>query len=298
MREGSHVVEMEMKGTLHGLPVGPVEIRGRAAGSVLVRNPAFSLTFTHPEVVTAGEPYTLDVTVTNTSESPANFVSLNLYPRNVSGATIVGANTREIESVLPGDSATVTFDLVSNITGAVTAATLDSNENVKPIRTKLRSASSACRCRLTRWCRRNVVAAQERPRRHDRTAGQGVGGRDRAGGALPADVQRFSKKIVIDRAVEVAEAGFRVAARAARRQRRAPGDGRRRQQDTGALAATRRSRVRAEPSRFDALRRQSWRSLRGRRRRGLADALASKAPWSSTSSPAAGRTGRRTCRRS
>ncbi len=58
-----------MAGTLEGLPVGPVPIRGRAAGAVLVRNPTFTLTFTHPDVVNAGEPYTLDVTVTNTSDA-------------------------------------------------------------------------------------------------------------------------------------------------------------------------------------------------------------------------------------
>ena len=61
---------MELSGILNGLPVGPVPIRGRAAGAVLVRNPRFTLTFTHPEIVNAGEPYTLDVTVTNTGESP------------------------------------------------------------------------------------------------------------------------------------------------------------------------------------------------------------------------------------
>ena len=67
-REGSQIVEMNLSGTLNGLPVGPVAISGRAAGSVLVRNPTFTLTFTHPDVVNAGEQYSLDVTVTNTSQ--------------------------------------------------------------------------------------------------------------------------------------------------------------------------------------------------------------------------------------
>ena len=89
-REGTHVIEMEIAGTLNGLPIGPVAISGRAAGAVLVRNPTFTLTFTHPDTVAAGEPYSLDVTVTNTSESPANFVSINLFAHNVSGATLVG----------------------------------------------------------------------------------------------------------------------------------------------------------------------------------------------------------------
>ncbi|MGC4081208.1 MAG: hypothetical protein QM736_03595 [Vicinamibacterales bacterium] len=39
LREGSHVVEMQMTGTLTGLPVGPVTITGRAAGAVLGAQP-------------------------------------------------------------------------------------------------------------------------------------------------------------------------------------------------------------------------------------------------------------------
>src|SRR5699024_8949722 len=105
-------------------------IRGRAAGAVLVRNPTFTLTFIHPDTVSAGEPYSLDVTVTNTSESPANFVSVSLNARNVSGATVVGEPTQDIESIPPGDSATVTFDLISRVTGKITAATLDSDSQV------------------------------------------------------------------------------------------------------------------------------------------------------------------------
>ncbi len=93
-REGTHVIEMAMTGTLTGLPVGPVTITGRAAGTVLVRNPTFTLTFTHPDLINAGEPYTLDVTVTNTSESPANFVSVNLHPANIAGAQLVGGHRR------------------------------------------------------------------------------------------------------------------------------------------------------------------------------------------------------------
>ena len=98
---------------------------------MLVRNPTFTLTFTHPDVVTAGEPYTLDVTVTNTVESPANFVSLNLYPAERQRRQRRGrADATRSRSSPPGDSATVSFDLVSQLTGQVTAATLDSDENV------------------------------------------------------------------------------------------------------------------------------------------------------------------------
>jgi hypothetical protein len=211
-REGSHVVEMEITGTLLGLPIGPVTVRGRAAGAVLVRNPTFTLTFTHPEVVTSGEAYTLDVTVTNTSESPANFVSLNLYPRNVSGATIVGEPTREIESILPGDSSTVSFDLISRRTGRVTAATLDSDENVAG-RFGLKAAVGELGVPLSPDSL--VLPAQAGSLPQDlRNAAIGLLGKAWAvatapAAALPKDVRRFSKQIVLDRAVEVAEAGLR-----------------------------------------------------------------------------------------
>src|SRR4051812_15069916 len=130
-REGSHVIEFNITGTLQGLPVGPVQVTGRAAGSVLVRNPSFTLTFTHPDTVAAGEHYSLDVTVTNTSTSPANFVSLNLFSSNVVGAAVIGEPSRQIDSIPPSDSATVSFELVSRVTGRVTAATLDTEDNVQ-----------------------------------------------------------------------------------------------------------------------------------------------------------------------
>ena len=214
MREGSHVVEMQMTGTLEGLPVGPVSIQGRAAGAVLVRNPAFTLTFTHPEVVSAGEPYSLDVTVTNTSSSPANFVSLNLFPGNVSGATVIGSSSREIESIPPGDSATVAFDLISNITGNVTAATLDSSENVSG-RFALKTSVGELGVPVSPDTL--VLPKESRSLPADlRAAAIGLLGKAWAvatapAAALPKDVQPFSRKIVLDRAVEVAEAGFRVS---------------------------------------------------------------------------------------
>ena len=213
-REGSHVVEMQMTGTLNGLPAGPVTITGRAAGSVLVRNPKFTLTFTHPDVVSAGEAYKLDVTVTNTSQAPANFVSLNLYPRNVSGATVVGESTRGIESVLPGDSQTVTFTLLSRVSGKVTAATLDSNENVAG-RFLLKAAVGELGVPLSPDSLVLPKEANSLPGTL-RDAALGLLGKAHAvatapAAALPPDVRRFSRKIVIDRAVQVAEAGMRVS---------------------------------------------------------------------------------------
>ena len=212
-REGSHIIEMEITGTLLGLPIGPVTVRGRAAGAVLVRNPTFTLTFTHPEVVAAGEAYTLDVTVTNTSESPANFVSLNLYPKVVSGATIVGEPTRQIETIAPGDSESVSYDLIAKVSGKVIAATLDSDENVTG-RFALKTSVGELGVPLSPDSLVLPKEAGSLPLPL-RTAAIGLLGKAYAvatapGAALPKDIQRFSKKLIWDRAIEVAAAGLRV----------------------------------------------------------------------------------------
>ncbi|MEQ1871645.1 MAG: hypothetical protein ABL961_16640, partial [Vicinamibacterales bacterium] len=212
-REGSHVVEMEISGTLNGLPVGPVPIRGRAAGAVLVRNPSFTLTFTHPEVVAAGEPYTLDVTVTNTSESPANFVTVDLFARNIVGARLAGDATKAIDFIAPGDSASISFDLVSLIGGKVNAATLDSDGKVAG-RFALKSSVGELGIPLSPDSLVLPKEANYLPKTV-REAAIGLLGKAYAvatapQAALPKSVTRFSRKIVWDRAIETAVAGLRI----------------------------------------------------------------------------------------
>ncbi len=121
VREGVHKLNFKIKGTLYGLPSGPLPLEGVAVGMVEVRNPRFALTILHPEVVTAGEQYDFMVTVSNISETPANFVSLSLLPRSISGAILESSSTVQINTIEPGDSATATFKLRSEKTGAVTS---------------------------------------------------------------------------------------------------------------------------------------------------------------------------------
>ena len=101
-------------------------ISGRVLGTVEVRNPTFALTLSHPATVTAGEEYDLLVTLTNTSRSPANFASVNLLPRSISGATLLSDQSAQVDSIAAGDSATLTFRLRSQTTGTVTATSFSS----------------------------------------------------------------------------------------------------------------------------------------------------------------------------
>ena len=126
MREGGHVIDIEIRGTLLGLPSGPVEVMGQARGAVVVRDPTFSLTFIHPDTVRAGEFYDLVAHVQNTSLVDANLVTVSLDPPNLTGARLLNAAdaSQTIDTIPAGDSATLTFRLEAQRTGRVTASTL------------------------------------------------------------------------------------------------------------------------------------------------------------------------------
>jgi hypothetical protein len=131
-REGTHRIDFDIKAVLDGLPIGPVTLTGKASGAVLVRNPDFSITLGHPATVRSGEAYDLFVTVTNTSKSTANLVSLRLDQRALSGAVLASDERpdRQIETILPGSSGTVKYGLVSQRTGKVTATAFAADPNV------------------------------------------------------------------------------------------------------------------------------------------------------------------------
>src|SRR5574341_1228922 len=130
LKEGTHPINFEIKATLEGLPIGPVAIKGKATGAVLVRNPDFSITMGHPATVRTGEAYDLFVTVTNTSKTSANLVSTHLDKYALSGAVFApGENAdKQIETILPGSSATVKYHLISQRTGKATATAFASKD--------------------------------------------------------------------------------------------------------------------------------------------------------------------------
>jgi hypothetical protein len=132
LKEGTHKLDFEITATLEGLPIGPVTLKGKASGAVLVRNPDFSVTLGHPATIRSGEAYDLFVTITNTSKSMANLVSVHLDQRALSGAVFAHNENpdKQIESILPGSSATVKYRLVAQRTGKVTA-TAFASEDVK-----------------------------------------------------------------------------------------------------------------------------------------------------------------------
>jgi hypothetical protein len=130
LQEGSFPLTVNLTGTLYGLAAGPVAIGGSAAGSVLVRNPSFSLTFEHPDVVRVGEPYTASITLLNTGVTPANLVQVTLNQNSISGAELAPnqPETIQLGTLLPGQSAMATYKMISETTGQIVFSDLTTSD--------------------------------------------------------------------------------------------------------------------------------------------------------------------------
>ena len=129
LREGLHVMDLELTGDLDGLVAGTVKVKGRAAGSVLVRNPKFSLAFSHPNSVRTGEPYDAFVTILNTSQVEANFVSVSLPKGSISGGELMSAEKVEMGTIKPGQTATAKFRVRAQRTGRIRFSNLTTGED-------------------------------------------------------------------------------------------------------------------------------------------------------------------------
>ncbi|MDH3999497.1 MAG: hypothetical protein OET90_11760, partial [Desulfuromonadales bacterium] len=213
LKEGTHKLDFIITATLEGLPIGPVTLTGHATGAVLVRNPDFALTMSHPSTVRSGEEYDLFITVTNTSQSMANLVSVHLDPRAISGAAFVeneGAD-KEIDSIAPGSSETVRYRLVSQRTGAVTATVFESDE-IKG-RFNLRTGVGENGIPLSPDSLILPYTGDLAPDLVESAVGllgQAWSVATAPSGALPADVLPIAKRTVTDRAFDLSEAGLRI----------------------------------------------------------------------------------------
>ncbi len=134
IRIGTHRLEVTIKAQL-SLPDGTsVPLQGKAFGTVLVRHPKLSLSINHPDVVRAGETYSVFITIHNIDQTigaaPAQLVTIALDPKRVSGATLVGSSPSEglplgtvrVDEILPNDAATVEYRFIARKNGKVTAA--------------------------------------------------------------------------------------------------------------------------------------------------------------------------------
>lgn len=213
LKEGGHTFDVNIEAFLDGLPSGPVRLVGLAAGAVFVRNPTFSVTLAHPRTIRSGETYDIFATVTNTSRSVANLVSVNLDPLSISGAQLLSDPTITFESIGAGQSATAKYTLRAQQTGEVTFSSFTGEvangggirlftgigERNVPL-----SPNAIVLPRTTEALPASLVAAAQR------VLGQAFSIATSPAEALPPDVLFVKRQTVIDRGLELAQAGERV----------------------------------------------------------------------------------------
>lgn len=212
LQEGLHVMDLKLSAKLEGLAAGAVDISGKAAGSILVRNPKFSMAFTHPRTVRFGEPYDAVVTILNTSSTVANLVSVELNGNNVSGGLLESPGRVDLGNIAPGETRSATFRVRSQKTGAITFSNLTTSDDSVLGRFRLKTGVDERGVELSpdtlllpdfvEHLPSPLVAAAQR------MLGQALG--TATAGQLPAGVLRVSKAFIRQKAVELAEAGQRV----------------------------------------------------------------------------------------
>jgi hypothetical protein len=214
LQEGLHVMDLDLTADLDGLAAGTVKVRGKAAGSVLVRNPRFSLAFSHPRTIRAGEPYEASVTVLNTGVTPANLVQITLNKNSISGARLEDENqqTMPLGTLLPGQSGTATFRLRALRTGSISFSNLTTSDDSTVGRFRLSmgvdergvalSPDSIAMPDFVNELPPEVVFAATR------MLGQALS--VATAGQVPPGVLRLGKTIITRRVLELAEAGQRL----------------------------------------------------------------------------------------
>jgi len=132
LREGTHLVQFDLAGTLEGLPGGPRPITGKAKGAVVVRDPTLSVTISHPDVVRAQEEYPLFLTITNLGKAPVNALDVGFKVAGLAGTQIIGDTTKEVGNLMPGDTQVVEFAMKALVTGRVVSSSARAGSGTRP----------------------------------------------------------------------------------------------------------------------------------------------------------------------
>ncbi len=214
LQEGLHVLEIKLTADLEGLAAGVVKIAGKAVGSVLVRNPKFSLSFSHPRTVRSGEPYEASVTVLNTSASAANRARVTLPASSLSGAVFEAEQnpTVELGDLLPGQSGTARYRLRAQGTGEIAFSNLTTGDDAAAGAFVLTMGVDERGVALSRDSLSLPDFTTNLPPAirvaADRVLGQALS--VATAGQVPAGVRPIARSIVTQRALELAEAGQRL----------------------------------------------------------------------------------------
>ncbi len=138
--KGVHTVRAHFGGTITGafLPE-PVPFSGSASTDVEVKGPPkMDVKVSHPDYVTAGEPYELRVEIVNTdTELDALYTSLEIdvggdaeLIDEATGETQEGPSIRQVGDILRGERIVQTYRVLPRVTGPITSCVGAATENL------------------------------------------------------------------------------------------------------------------------------------------------------------------------
>lgn len=223
LRPGTHAVVMDIEGDLTRPGRDALPVLSRTQAAVEVVDARFNLTFSHPDVVREGEEYTLFVTVNNLSRVAQNLVSVEIRDEHLTGAHPADPNDplkRTIETLEPGQSETLEFELVSELTGKVIATTYQS-ESINLTGTVLLRAgvgelgiplspATLLMPKYTEYIKPPYTVDDELVKTHVRTLGLAYSLAVAPAAMVPPGLPRVIKSDVERRAIDLAEAGQRI----------------------------------------------------------------------------------------
>jgi hypothetical protein len=132
------VLDLKLSAVLDGLAAGHGRGRRQAAGSVQVSNPSFSLAFSHPRTVRAGEPYDAYVTDPQHLATVANLTSISLNKLNVSGGLLQSEERVELGTMAPAKPPPPRFRVLAQRTGAISFSNITTSDDSLVGRFRLR----------------------------------------------------------------------------------------------------------------------------------------------------------------
>ena len=213
-KEGFHQIHFDLTAQLLGLPIGPVTVKGKATGGVLVRNPYFNVTFSVPSIARTGESFVLRATVTNIGKGIANSVSMNLDQDAFSNLTLKSEASKTISTLKPGDSKVLEFTFESHKTGKVVATYLKMDGGGSTGDIKFRVGIGERNVPLSPDTLVLPASTEDLPSdvvdAAMRVLGQAWSVANAPSGTLPPGVIRVSGQTAVKKALALAEAGLRV----------------------------------------------------------------------------------------
>lgn len=134
---GTHALRIDIAADLERPGRSILPLAGSTQAAVEVVDARFHLTFSHPDVVREDEDYSLFVTVTNMSRAEQSLITVAIEDQRITGAhkaaeladperCTLNPLQCTIQTLLPGQSETLEFRLVADITGEVVATTYQS----------------------------------------------------------------------------------------------------------------------------------------------------------------------------